>query len=156
MIIKNKRVINSNNINDGANVFTNIDLKNIIKQYLSKMAALIKKYISQKNIGKLPIVFAGKITTISGFEDYILSIINEHQISIYSPLSFLERNEKNLESIGIMNYNEVMDIVLGKQLDTIVHTNPQSIKTLKRKSEKEIKWLVRIKNKILGGENDWN
>ena len=156
LLNRDKRVINSNSINEEANVFTNIDLENITKQYLLKMIALVKKYISQKEIGTLPIVFSGKTTKITGFEDYIKSIMSEHPISVYSPLSFIERNEKNIESIGIMNYNEVMDVMLGKQLDTIVHTNPHSIKSLRRKSEKENTWLVRIKEKLLGGQNDWN
>ena len=153
---KDKRVINSNGIDADASAFTNIDLENITKQYISKMAVVIQKYISQKKIGNIPIVFSGKTTNISGFENYISSLFKEYPISVYSPLSFIERNEKNHESIGIMNYNEIMDKVLGKQLDTIVHTNPHSIKSLIRKSEKEVKWLVRFKEKILGGQNDWN
>ena len=156
LLNRDECVINSNSINSDKNVFTNIDLENITRQYISKMIALIKKYISQKGISNLPIVFSGKITRITGFEDYASSMISGYPISIYSPLSFIERNEKNLESIGIMNYNEIMDNVLGKQMDTIIHTNPHSIKSLKRKSEKEVKWLVRIKEKLLGGQNDWN
>ena len=152
---KTKSIIHTNKIGAIQNSFTNLELENIIKKYLYKMLSLVNKYISQKKLISLPIIFSGKLSGVSGLDKYLSSISN-CPISIYSPISFIERNEENIESIGVINYNEVMDNILGKQLDTIIHTNPHSMKSLKSNRDRDVKWYVRIKEKILGGKNDWN
>lgn len=44
-------------------------------------------------------------------------------------------NEKNINSLGVIKFIDIIDSVLGKQYDTIVNTNPNSLKTLQNKTQ---------------------
>ena len=153
--IRNKdiRVIYSNQIGTDDWSYTNLQLGNIIKKYLNKLVVILNKFIDQRKIEKLPIIFSGKLHAVRGIKDYLREKMNTENISVYSPLTFIEMNDDNTNGIGVINFIKVMDSVLGKHYDTIVNTNPSSLKSLRRHNEQK-GWLAKIKNKI-GGKYDW-
>lgn len=152
--LKTKRIIYSHQIGIDTHSYTNDDLLNIIQKYLYKMLALIKKYLSQKRIENLPIVFSGLLSNAKGLTEFIVKHMNSEKVSIYKPLSFIEINKNNTNGLGVSNFNEIIDEVLGRQLDTIVQTNPNLLKTLRKTKEKS-NWFTTIKNKI-GRKYEWN
>lgn len=107
------------------------ELKNIINSYTNRLLALAQKFIEQKGLTSLPIVFSGAITKVEHFKEFAHSIF-EGNISIYQPMNFVEINNQNHSSIGILNLNSRLDNVLGKQFNTIVETNPNTFSSLRR------------------------
>ncbi|NQZ65679.1 MAG: hypothetical protein HRT99_00490 [Mycoplasmatales bacterium] len=152
--LKNKRVIYYNQIGSDDVSYTNSDLSNVIQKYLFKLMVLVRKYLLQKKVTNLPIVFSGKLNDLQGMAEFIIENMQTEKVSIYKPLSFIDINAENKNAIGVMNYIEIIDNVLGKQFDTIVHTNPNSLKLL-RKNKQKNNWFAIIKNRI-GGKYDWN
>lgn len=107
------------------------ELKDIINSYTNRLLALAQKFIEQKGLTSLPIVFSGAITKVENFKEFAHSIF-EGNISIYQPMNFVEINNQNHSSIGILNLNSRLDNVLGKQFNTIVETNPNTFSSLRR------------------------
>ena len=107
------------------------ELKSIIKTYANRLLTLAKKFVDQKDVAHLPVVFSGEITKIENFDVFARNIF-EGNISMYEPMNFIEINNDNHSSIGVLNFNSRLDNVLGKQFNTIVETNPNTFASLKR------------------------
>ena len=150
----NKRVIYSKQIGSDDWSFTNFDLENIIKKYLLKLVAIVKKYITQKNVDRLPIVISGKLNKVNGLTNFLIEKMQAESIIVHNPISFIGMNEFNTNSLGVIEFIEIIDNVLGRQYDTIVHTNPNTLKSL-RSTHQPKGWITRFKNKI-GGKHEWN
>lgn len=154
--IKNNiiRVIYSNQIGSEDWSYTNKDLENIIRKYLLRLVALVKKYLSQKNVLELPIVLSGKLSSLEGIGEFLKERLETEKVAIHQALTFVEMNELNTNTLGVINFIDIMNLVLGRHYDTIVNTNPNLMSSLKTTKQNN-NWFIRIKNKI-GGKHDWN
>lgn len=128
------------------------ELKSIIKTYANRLLTLAKKFIDQKDVAHLPVVFSGEITKIEDFDKFAHDIF-EGNLSIYEPMNFVEINNHNHGSIGVLNFNSRLDNVLGKQFNTIVETNPNTFASLRR--PKKTLW-AKIIDKVGGRNYDWH
>lgn len=145
------RVIYSNQIGTENISYTNIDLAKIIKVYLNKLLVNAKQFLVQRGVTQLPLVFTGRLGKLDGMPQFIKEITGMEHISVYQPLSFIEMEGKNHNGLGVINFKEVMNNIMGVSYDTIVQTNPN---TLKIKQERK-SFIGKLMNKI-GGKYDWN
>lgn len=135
--------------------FLTDDLQKIIKAYFEKLLVIINKFISQKQLLDLPVIFTGKVTGFEGLNEFSKQYLDSTFISTYNPISYVERNNDNIEALGSLNFINRMDQVLGKKFNTIVETNPHSITRLLNTKVKTKNWFARLSNKI-GEKYDWN
>lgn len=131
---------------------TLLELRTIINSFTKRLLILANKFIEQKGLTDLPIIFSGKVTKINKFKVFANNIFDGN-ISIYQPMNFVEINTHNHSSIGILNLNTKLDNVFGKQFNTIVETNPNTFNSL-RKPKKGL-W-EKIIDKVGGRNYGWH
>ncbi len=146
------RVITSRKLESEDKVYRTNDLNRIIDSFVSKLMLVTKQYLNQKNVSKLPIVISGQIEQLKGMQEYAETVLESSSISIYNPISFIEISIENKEAIGLTMFNRRIDEINGRQLNTIVETNPNLVSSLKK--EKNINLFNKIIEKI-GGKNVW-
>ncbi len=144
------RVITSRKLEGEDKVYRSHDLNRIIHPFVKKLLLVTKQYLAQKNVSNLPIVISGKIEQLEGILEFAKETLGNSEISIYNPISFIESSIDNKEAIGITIFNRRIDEINGRELNTIVDTNPNLISSLKK--EKNASVFNKIKLKI-GGKN---
>ncbi len=151
---KNKKIIFSENIDLKNKTFTNYDLNKIIEIYFQKLNFLIKKYLSQKNILKLPIIFAGKLFENPWKINKLKKTFETKEIFLYKPTTFIEKNEENMNNIGLIKFFEIRQKLLEIKIDEIVNTNTKSIETIFNKKKNRNTIFDKILSKI-GIDDAW-
>lgn len=134
--------------------FTTNDLKHIIEAFMSRLLNHVSQFLESKQVSDLPIVVSGKIWKIEKIDRYIKEKLLVKHVSIYNPLTFIEMNDRNINALGLLNFMQTMDNVLGKQYDTKVETNPNTLSQLKMQvASKKLK-IFEFANKLFGGNNE--
>lgn len=146
------RVILSSQEPQNKKVFYRSQLNEIIESFIYKLFMTAKQFAYQNNVSHLPVVLSGHIGKIDKLNEYASDIFESKHVSIYSPTTYIEVNGHNIEAIGAVNFIKRIDETLGRQLNTIVETNPNLISSMKRKNNNT--WISRILEKI-GGKNVW-
>lgn len=148
------KVIHTSQIGAENWTFTNKDLEEVLIRYFDALNAIAKKYLSQKKIEGLPIIYSGKLNKIKNLEDYIRNEMVPEKATLHNPLTFIEMNCENVNSLGTLNFIKIMDEVQGKQYDTIVNTNPNTLNSIRMNNIIQKNWFEKLKTKI-GGKYDW-
>ncbi|MCP4392822.1 MAG: hypothetical protein GY804_00895, partial [Alphaproteobacteria bacterium] len=102
-----------------------------------------------ESLKKLSVVISGEIKNFAGLKEFASKSFSSEFVSIYKPLMFIASNTKNLETIGTTSFIRRYDKVIGKDFNTIVMTNPNTIDTLRKT---KTSFIARFINKI-GGKN---
>ena len=132
--------------------FTEQDLIKLIKIFLNKLILVTKKFLEQKNVSHIPIVFSGKLKSIIGLESYVKEKL-QIEVSSYTPLSIIE-NELNYKyAIGAKKLQKHLEDQKVIKADSIINTNPDDIRIIHSKMKKTL--FDRIITKI-GGKYDRN
>ena len=149
----NLRVIYSNQIGTESRSHTNIELSNIIKEYFNKLLLIAKTFLVQRGVQKLPLVISGKLGKLEYMPQLAKEVTGFEHVSIFQPLSFIEMDESNWNALGVINFIDNMNHMLERDYDTIVHTNPNTLRLNKLNTKRS--FLGKLKEKI-GGKYDWN
>ena len=129
------------------------DLKSLIEYYIGKLIVVAMKYVSDKNVSHLPIIFSGNLSEIDGVESYVAEKTKKDNIRVYKPLEYIQLNVQNTFALGTINYIDMTNELLGKNIDTIVHTNPNTLNIVKKEKQKGLfTWI----KKRIGGKYEWN
>ena len=144
------RVIVSKKVDHIEKTYTTVDLNRIIKAFMTKLLSVAKQFLAQKNVSSLPVIISGGVEQLDGVLEFSNSHLDSTSVSVYNPISFIEINLENKEAIGATLFNKRIDEINGRQLNTIVETNPNLISSLKKKHN--ISLLNKIIEKI-GGKN---
>ncbi|TCG10496.1 hypothetical protein [Mycoplasma todarodis] len=130
--------------------FTQNNLNSIIGQFVNRVAAYAQAFIGKhESLKKLSVVISGEIKNFTGLKEFTSKSFSSEFVSIYKPLMFIASNTKNLETIGTEEFIRRYDKVIGKDFNTIVMTNPNTIDTLRKT---KTSFIARFINKI-GGKN---
>ncbi|CAM9110476.1 hypothetical protein [Mycoplasma todarodis] len=130
--------------------FTQNNLNSIIGQFVNRVAAYAQAFIGKhESLKKLSVVISGEIKNFTGLKEFASKSFSSEFVSIYKPLMFIASNTKNLETIGTTSFIRRYDKVIGKDFNTIVMTNPNTIDTLRKT---KTSFIARFINKI-GGKN---
>ena len=132
--------------------FTEQELIKIIKVFLDKLALVSKKFLEQKNVSHIPVVFSGKLKSIIGLESYIKDKL-QTEVSSYTPMSIIENNINYKYAIGAQKLHKHMEDQKVVKEDGIINTNPDDIKIIRAKIKRTLleKLITRI-----GGKYDRN
>ncbi len=113
--------------------FTQNHLNSIIGQFVKRIAiysqAFIDKYESLK---KLSVVISGEVKNLTGLKEFVNEFFSSEFVSVYKPLMFIASNKKNLETIGTNEFIKRYNKVIGKNFNTIVMTNPNTLEVLRK------------------------
>jgi len=131
---KNNRVIYIDQSSLKQKVVYRSQLNEIIETFISKLFMSAKQFAAQNKVGQLPIVLSGKISKIDSLEKYTKTKFESNNISVYTPITFIEVNNRNTEALGVVNFIGRIDEVFGRQLNTIVETNPNTVSSMKKKN----------------------
>ena len=103
---------------------------------------------------KFPIILSGNFVEMSGFGKWTKEILVHENTYIYQPLTFIEGNKNNLETLGIIEFMERSNEILGIKYDTLIETNRNTMESLigTQLSQKGI--MKRVKNWI-GDKYGW-
>ena len=128
------------------------DLNGLIKLFLSRVAQKINEYIDSRMVGKLFMIVNGNIAQIEGFEEFMTEEL-QNKVFIYEPSTFVEKNQFNLNTIGAINWYNMLENKIGIRKESVVDTSPNTISTIQQQSKKKtlFAWFA---NK-LGGKNEW-
>jgi len=128
------RVILTDQSNLKNKIIYRSQLNEIIESFISKLLLAAKQFALQNKVEHLPVVLSGHISKINSLKEYAESKFNSEHISVYNPTTFIEVNGHNTEALGTVNFITRIDEVLGRQLNTIVETNPNTVSSMKRKN----------------------
>ncbi len=128
--------------------FTQKNLNSIICQFVARVIQYAQAFIGKhESLKKLSVVISGEISNFTGVKEFTNKLFSSEFVSIYKPLMFIASNTKNLETIGTTKFIGRYDKVIGKDFNTIVMTNPNTIDTLRKTKQG---FFVRLINKIGG------
>lgn len=144
------RVILSNKNHDKNKVVYRSQLNEIIESFIQKLLLVANQFAFQNKVSHLPIVLSGHISKIDGLLEFAKEKFKTKHVSIYNPTTYIEVNGHNIEAIGTVNFINRIDEILGRQLDTTVETNPNTVSSMKNNNT----WISRVLEKI-GGKNVW-
>ncbi|CAM9098165.1 hypothetical protein MYMA111404_00460 [Mycoplasma marinum] len=112
--------------------FTQKHLNTIISQFVNRTAKYAQAFIGRHELfKKLSVVISGEINNFTGVKKFMSKTFSSEFVSFYKPLMFIASNTKNLETIGTTYFIRRYDKVIGKDFNTIVMTNPNTIDTLR-------------------------
>ena len=144
----NHKIIFSEEIHFKNKSFTNIELNKIINLYLSKLFGLIKGYLKNKRIIKLPIIFSKNSLQISGIKKKLQDSFENNDVYLYRPTSFIEKNNQNMNNLGLIKYDEIKDEILKIKWNETVFTNTKSVEIIYNKKQNSKSLFDKILNKI--------
>ena len=142
------KIIFSEEIHFRNKSFTNIELNKIINIYLSKLFSIIKNYLKNKKIIKLPIIFSGNSLQINGINKKLQNSFENNEVYLYRPTSFVEKNIENINNLGFIKYDEIKNEILKVKPNEAIITNTKSIEIIYKKKENSKNLFDKILNKI--------